>query len=307
MHRTPEGHAFIRLHYTADETLTPGIIRRFRKGYTTQAHWEREMEINANALDGQRVYPEFDPALHVIRDEDVPGRGCIYFSIDPHPRTPHAMMWLLIDRWSDWYIYRELWPSKAYPTDGRVRRLREDEQDHVFGVRDYVTWIAAFEGNEIQWHNAETADEYGDYIEKRGGEIVVSRFMDQAGKGFAARKSEFDELSYWDFYRKCGIVCRGPKKGHEAGENALHELLAPRKHDLKGTYPRLHIAASCRELIAEFPMHRYKTRKRPSEEDDLKQEARKFRTHMLDNLRYLATSNAEYIRSLESERYDINA
>ena len=121
MHRTPSGQAFVRLHYTADEALTPEKVKVLHDSYTSEAFFQREMEIQADALSGVRVYPEFSPELHVIPDEDVPKHGCIYFSIDPHPRTPHAMLWVLIDRWSDWYVYREMWPSIAYPVDGRWR------------------------------------------------------------------------------------------------------------------------------------------------------------------------------------------
>jgi hypothetical protein len=306
MHRTPSGQAFIHLLYTADEGLTPEKVDRLRKSYTSEAFWRREMLIQADALSGVRVYPEFNPEVHVIPDEDVPKRGCIYMSIDPHPRTPHAMLWVLIDRWSDWYVYREMWPSIAYPIDGRWRRLRDDDQDNVFDTRDYATWIALFEGNSIKWSNQETDREYGRYEEKPGGERIAGRFMDQAAKGFTAKKIGKRELSYWDVYRDTGIVCRAPVKSHEVGETAIHSLLLPRKHEFQGEWPRLHIAASCKELIAEFPRHRYKRRRTISEDADLKQEARTVRTHMLDNLRYIATDRgAGYYSSQESTRFEI--
>jgi hypothetical protein len=306
MFRTPGGQPFVWLRYEADETMTPERVKTLRAKYSSEAYWRREMLIQADALAGTRVYPDFDPGMHVIRDEDVPKRGCIYFSIDPHPRTPHAMLWVLIDRWSDWYVYREMWPSIAYPTDRRWRRIREDDQDNIFDVRDYATWIAELEGNKIRWVNEETDEEYGVYDETRGGEKICDRFMDQAAKGFIAKKDGSKEVSYWDFYKNCDIVCRPAVKSHESGENAIHALLRPRKHEFKGQWPRLHIAASCRELIAEFPNHRYRKRKTISEEADLKQQAREVRTHQLDNLRYIATSNAAFIPSMECGRYEIH-
>lgn len=305
MRRTPEGHPFVWLHYTADETLDEQRVKELRAKYSSQAYWDREMEIRADALSGQRVYPDFDPAVHVILDADVPKRGCVYMSIDPHPRTPHAMLWVLIDRWSDWYVFREVWPSIVYPVDGRWRRMKETDEDHIFDVRDYSIWIAKLEGNEIEWRDAETDYEYGVYQEQRKGERIAGRFMDQAAKGFVARRAGTKEHSYWDVYKRYGIVCRGPKKSHDVGENAVHALLRPRKHEFRGMWPRLHIAASCKELVAEFPLHRYKTRRTISEEADVRQEARELRTHMLDNLRYIATSNAAFHRSLECERYEI--
>jgi hypothetical protein len=190
--------------------------------------------------------------------------------------------------------------------DGRWRRLRDTDADNVFTVTDYATSIATLEGNKIKWRHAETDYERGEYVQKNGGERIAGRYMDQAAKGFVAQRIGKRELTYWDYYKFSGIRCKESVKSHEAGENAIHELLKPRRHEFKGDWPRLHIAASNRELIAEFPQHRYKTRRTISEEADLKQDARTVRTHSLDNLRYLATAKGvRYDPSMESERYEI--
>lgn len=303
MRRTPDGYAFPFLHYSADPDLTPEKVKDLRRKYTSQAFWNREMEGDAHSLDGQKVYPEFDPAVHVIPHSQVPKRGCLYMSIDPHPRTPHALLWVLVDRWSDWYVYREIWPSNNYADP---RRAREDDQDNnTITIWEYAETIALLEGNRIEWHRGETDNEYGIYRENRDGERIVIRFMDQAGKAFMATGEGQSPENYAERYARFGIECAGPKKAHEAGEEAIHSLLKPRGHDLKGTWPRLHLSDRCPELKLEIMKHRYK-RRRITDEREASQEGIEYRTHLLDNLRYLATSpNVCWAPSLESNRTEL--
>jgi hypothetical protein len=297
MRRTEDGVAVVRLHYSALPFATPGWIAKERRRYTSQAWWDLEMEIRYDALSGQRVYPEFDPAVHVIPDAQVPRRGCRYMSIDPHPRTPHAMLWTLIDHYSDWYVYRELWPSVIW---GQAQNLRDDVEDNSFTIREYCETVAALEGNSIEWRRAETDDEYGVYKRRAEGEKIIYRFMDQAGKGFKASGEHQLEESYARRYDRFGLQCSDPYKSHKSGEDAIHSLLKLRKHDTHGHWPRLHIAASCKEMILELLRYRYKVMKRINDEKELKQEGVEARSHMVDNLRYLATANIAYIPNLAS-------
>jgi hypothetical protein len=297
MRRTQDGVAVVRLHYSANPTCTPEWVAAERKKYTTDAWWNLEMEIEYEALSGQRVYPEFDPAVHVVPDAAVPKKGARYMSIDPHPRTPHAALWILIDAYSDWYIYRELWPSMAY---AQPHDLRDDTEDYSYTIREYAETMAVLEGNSLDWRNAETDNEYAVYVKAAGGERIVVRLMDQASKGFRASGENQHELSYAERYGLYGIQCSDPYKSHRSGEDAIHSLLKLRKHETRGLWPRLHVAASCRETILELMRHRFKVTKRVSPERELKQEGVEARCHMIDNLRYLATSNIHYSASLAS-------
>ena len=297
LRRTEAGHPVVRLHYTALSYATPQWIEKQRKRYTSQGYWNLEMEIAYEALSGQRVYPDFEMGMHVIAEKDIPKKGCRYMSIDPHPRTPHAFLWVLIDRFSDWYIYRELWPSAIY---GQPRNLKDDEEDNQFTIREYAETLAVLEGNKIEWRLPETDDEYGIYRREPNGERVIDRFMDQAGKGFYAKTDTALQETYARRYDRFGIQCMDPYKSRQSGEDAVHALLKPRQHDLKGVWPRLHVAESCRELIVEFSKYRYKLQKGKTEERELKQEGVEARSHQIDNLRYLATANISYIPSLVS-------
>jgi hypothetical protein len=297
MRRTEADIPVVRLHYTALPYATPEWIANERRRYTSQAYWDLEMEIKYEALSGQRVYPEFDPVVHVIPDIEVPRIGCRYMSIDPHPRTPHAFLWVLIDRYSDWYVYRELWPSLIC---GQPQNLKDDAEDNQYTIREYAESIAVLEGNRMEWRNAETDDEYALYRRTDKGERIIERFMDQAGKGFRASSESQREETYARRYDRFGIQCADPYKSHKSGEDAVHAGLKLRKHDTRGLWPRLHVAASCRELIVELLKFRYKVTRTANQERELKQEGVEARCHQIDNLRYLMTANISYIGSLVS-------
>ena len=44
---------------------------------------------------------------HVVDDQAVPGNWPVYFALDPHPRKPHAMLWVAIDSNDDPWVVAE--------------------------------------------------------------------------------------------------------------------------------------------------------------------------------------------------------
>lgn len=307
MRRNENGFAVVRLHYSADPEKDEAWVSREKPKFS-EAWWEQEMNINAHARSGQLVYPEFDPSLHVIPDERIPDRMCRWMAIDPHPRTPHAFLWIGIDRWSDWYVYRELWPSKAY---GKPINLKDDDQDYEYTIREYVEACAYLEGNRIEYKKAETDREIGVYTRgpmldglgrpaRSKSERIIARYMDQAGKGFKATGEGQETEFYSNRYTRFGMPCLDPIKSHQSGEDAIRMLLKPRRHDVYGDWPRLHIAASCPELQLELRRLRYQQTKRFTGERELKQEAVQYRSHLVDLLRYLSTARLSYIDRLAS-------
>ena len=298
LQRTTEGIPVLFLHFSADPDKNPEWARGERRKFTSQAFWNREMEMQDHALDGQLVYPEFSRAVHVIPDTQIPRSLCRYMSIDPHPRTPHAMLWVGIDAWGDFYVYRELWPSVVC---GISRTLKDLEGENEYTVKEYAETIATLEGNDLEWHNSGHRDkEFAVYRRRDRGENVIYRFMDQAGKAFkASDEAQFVE-SYARRYDRYGLQCSDPRKSHESGEDAIRELLRVRYHDTRGQWPTLHIAATCKELQLEFERHRYKATRHFTDEKDLKQQGVEARCHLLDNLRYLACADIGFIPSLVS-------
>lgn len=296
MRRTDKGIAVVRLHYSADPAMTPARVKELRDKYPTDAKWNQEMEIDYMAKAGTLVYPEFDAAVHVLPDARIPKRGCRFMAIDPHPRTPCAFLWVLVDRWGDWYVYRELWPSVIY---GKDQKIKDGDEENRLTIKEYAEAVAWLEGNELEMRHAHTAKEYAVY-RRKGGEKIIYRLMDQAGKGFAATGEAELLESYAKRFARYGIQCRDPRKAHQTGEDAIRDLLKPRHHSLYGNYPRLHIAASCVELIKEFGEHRYVLTTSSNQDRDLRQDRSQFRCHMIDDLRYLATSPCNFSAQQES-------
>lgn len=296
MRRTESGAPVVYLHYSADPAMDEPKLGKELSRYTSEANWKKEMEIDYEALSGALVYPEYDESIHVVPDSLVPRRLCRYMAIDPHPRTPHAFLWIGIDAWQDWWIYRELWPSIVC---GQSRQIRDDEVDNSYTVKEYAETLAHLEGNKLKFSRVGEDFEYATYLELQGGERIVYRFMDQAGKAFRASGESQKKETYTARYKRYGIACRDPKKSHEVGEDAVRELLKPRMSD-GSAWPRIHIAESCSELRLEMKGYRYMMTKTITEEKDLKQAAVQARCHLIDNLRYIATSGATWIPSLVS-------
>lgn len=285
---------FLRLHYTADPVMTAEELGKLRPKYPSDALWQREMEINPRSAMGALVFPEFTPRTHVVLPEQIPERLCVWMAIDPHPRTPHAFLWIGVDRFNDLYVFREYWPSIAY---GTVRKLRDDERENQYTIQNYVESIAKLEGNKVVWTFEKDSNDpvYGTVPEggRGGSEYIMLRYMDQAGKAFRASGESQLLETYAKRYRRYGIQCSDPRKSHQVGEDAIREVLKPRPHELHGTSPRLLISSDCRETIAELMNYRYRESS-DRQDKDQNQEATDFRTHMVDLLRYILTANVYY-------------
>jgi len=297
MRRNSTGAAIVRLHYSADSTMTPERVSQLKQRFLgDEARWKKEMDMDVHALSGQLVYPDFDPAVHVIDDAAIPKPLTRYMAIDPHPRTPFAHLWVGIDRFRDVYVYRDYWPSKIY---GLNKKLKDTDEDPQYTTKEYVEVIARLEGNDLEWHKDSGDEEYGVYVRKPHGEEVVYRYMDQAGKAFKVSGEGTPLATISTQFNKYGMPCMDPYKIHKAGEDAIRELLRVRRWQDK-PWPRLHIARSCRELIWEMQNYRYEPTRGDLRWKELSQEGQKVRSHCLDLLRYLATSPLDWIPNLAS-------
>jgi hypothetical protein len=294
------GFTFIDLHYSADPDSDTWDMESMKGAFPTKAHWDMEMEMNPNALGGQRVFPDFDKNIHVVEDSMVPQRGCIYNGLDPHPRTPHAWLWILVDRYNDYWVYRELWPSKQY---NKTKPMREDEEDYIWSIKEYCDIVARLEGNDLLIHRQGTDQEYARYRQRPSGERIINRYMDQAGKGFrASGEKDNEEITYAQRYRDYGFQFLDPIKSHGVGYDAIHHALKLRNHEIYGPWPRLHIARSVVELPLELERYKFPAI-RGKNQAELKQTGKDYRCHMIDLLRYLLTSNRlTYSHALESGR-----
>jgi hypothetical protein len=87
--------------------LPEDAIAEFEKSLTEE---EKEARLHGRFLHlSGLVYKEFNPNVHIIDDFPIPPLWTRYFAIDPHERTPTAVMWLAVDPKGNKYIYDELW------------------------------------------------------------------------------------------------------------------------------------------------------------------------------------------------------
>lgn len=54
------------------------------------------------------VYKQFDYATHVVKPFEIPPDWSIYVAIDPHPRTPHAVLFMAVAPDGSKYVFDEL-------------------------------------------------------------------------------------------------------------------------------------------------------------------------------------------------------
>lgn len=287
LRRTKQGIAVARLHITAIPEITPEFLSALRAKSASEAHYQREVNIVYEALEGAKIYPDFDPRMHVVDDDAIPKKLSRYMAIDPHPRTPHAALWIGLDQAGDYWVYREFWPSVVY---GRNQNASDQDAERMLTSREYAERLTALERNELRFHYKGTDQEYAEYIEKPHGERILARYMDTAGKAFKVSGEGLPIETYNSRYRQYGIFCLDPNRSHEAGEDAIRELLKPRPHDVHGMWPKLHIARSCVELQLEFMRARYKTMVGTPQTHEVQQRQVEVRTHLIDCLRYLATA-----------------
>jgi hypothetical protein len=182
---TSLGFHVVRLHYSSDPDKDPAteagrLWMEQAKAGMSDAQWRKEYEIDYGALSGQLVFPEFDPAIHVVEEFKLdPSQWTVSMACDPHPRTPHAFLWLAINREGEMIVRFSWWPQSYVRSDFHAT------------VKHYVDCVKK--------------------VEELFGWKVYNRVMDPAGKGMNAD----EERSYFDAYREAGIYFRPAKKNRD--------------------------------------------------------------------------------------------
>lgn len=309
LRRIPEGLpgagiAVVRLHYSADPTMTAQRVFSLRERYTSEARWRREMEIEYEALEGELLYPEFSRQHNLIAPFDVSDaeRWTIWMALDPHPRTAHAMVWEAFNSRHDRVVCGEFWPefgTRYGPTDG-IR----------WKVRDYVQAIQLFESDSeckpapFEW--------------ARGKRLKVHRrLMDTYGKASNADAGDYED--YFDQYRKIGMEFSKEAINRPSEQVNLHfDAALKGQNNLAKAYdsigralqsridapPALRVFADCYETIEEFENVRYpKSEKKRGDDFGLDVGAGKdagerpisYQKHCLDCLAYIETARPQFM------------
>ena len=167
--RPGAGVPVVRLHYSADPSMTPDRLQQLRSKYTSEARFNREMEIQYEALEGELLYPEFNRERNLCDPFDCSDRDrwTIYNALDPHPRTAHAMVWEAFNKHGDRAVCGEFWPEFG-TTYGATDGIR-------WHTREYAEWIQFFE--------SDSNDKTEPFRWARGKRLFVHRrYMDTFGK-----------------------------------------------------------------------------------------------------------------------------
>lgn len=290
-----------RLHYSADPIKDVDWVGRQRANFSTLAAFQQEQEIDFLAYAGQRVFPNFRRSLNVVKcwqrgcEEPcpIPVNWTRYMAIDPHPRVPHAFLWMAVSPWGQHIYYREYWPSLIYGLAGEV-----PEADVLYAIDEYVDTLKLIEGETADFFSA------GGWAHNSGQkEKICKRIMDPYGKAVAAQREDGKETTetFWDRYQTLGIHTEAAKKDFDAGRDIVNRRLRPSKmvmgNDVTET-SIIQILETCPELILELETNRYPklTPEQVARQDPGDKPLPK-RKHITDCLRYLEITDPVFIEA----------
>lgn len=284
--KNPHGISIFRLHYSADPDKTPQWAARQKAAMTNPADYEQEYEINFSAKLGTLIYQMSDEAT-LEKSFAIPANWTRYCALDPHPVVPHAFLWIAVDTWGDAWVYRELWPSKAYGLLGN-----SPEDDNRFTIKQYV--------ETVKWLESLSNPE-NEHLEEP--EDIFMRVIDYAARSMGKGMDESNpDLNFQDRYEDIGQWhFEDCIKDHMAGYETVNEWLKPRDVEQKdGTFKpksKLHFFQDrVPELIHQVKNNRFQQltpllaeRQDPTGKPVLK------RNHLTDDLRYLCMAGLQYI------------
>jgi hypothetical protein len=275
LRRIPEGKpgagiAVAWLHYSANPEMTPEVIAKLRASTPTQAIWDREMEINYEAMEGTPLYPGFSRALHVVPAYDVSDRArwTIWQGADPHTRTPHAFVWEAFGDRGDRVICGELWPNDgiAYTTREYAEAIELLESDS-FEKPPAFRWCA---GKKLE---------------------VYDRYMDTHG---AAVNSDEGE-DYFKTYANYGLDFKHAHKGEQilsVAVDSIREAMKNKRLDGSDKIPVLHVFEDCVETVNEFELVRFP---KGDAEKAADERPMTYRKHCLDCAAYIESALPGYV------------
>jgi hypothetical protein len=222
----------------------------------SDARWRKEFEIDYRVLSGQRVFPEFEPSIHVVDLFGLtPDTWTMYMACDPHPRTPHAFLWLAINREGEMVVPFSWWPQHFVRNDFHAT------------VKDYGAGISKIE----------------EYLANK----THIRVMDSAGKGMNAS----EEHSYFDAYEAEGLYFDAAKKNRDlSGYDLINAALKPTPFvvgDEQKLKPRLTIMQGNDELVYQLQHIRFAEWRGNVVDKDPPEKAEDKRRHLVDCLAYI--------------------
>jgi len=97
----------VTIDITENPYLSPQAIADFESTLTQE---EKEARLRGKFMHlSGLIYKEFVAETHVVEPMDIKPHWTRFMAIDPHERTPTAVLWLAVDEHENQYIYDELW------------------------------------------------------------------------------------------------------------------------------------------------------------------------------------------------------
>ena len=210
-------------------------------GFSIEERMTRACGIPKKATLGK--FPLFDPAVHVVDPKDVPEQETTNYQIvDPAGEKPWFMLWLKVDKFGDYWAYRE-WPdmetygpwampaSSGMSASNRFRGSPGPAQEAVgYGYDGYAALIRELEG----------------------GEAIAERLMDSrfANKGITQDEGSTTTIEEMGRHKLYFSPTRGDNN-IKPGLLAINSLFEyDRSEPVSETnHPKLHISSACGNLI----------------------------------------------------------
>lgn len=314
--RTKNGAKVVELHYSADpqkglgpqtfiadinKHLSPWALKEYNS-LTSKGKYLQEYEIDPHASEGARLF-ELNEAATCEKSFPIPHSWTRYMALDPHPRVPHAFLWVAVDPYGDRWYYREFWPSKIYGMAGDI-----PEDDNRYKIREYCEVVKYLESAENPENQGETED-------------IYERVIDYAARSFGKgtydneRPAREDDLNYQDRYKLESDAIDYPlrfkdaKKDRDVGIELVNTALKPLQMEVSGQWvlrSRAHIFADkCPELVWQLKNNRYPmlTATQAAVKDPIAVPMQK-RNHFTDLMRYLEMHKPQYVPKVSNVQSD---
>jgi phage terminase large subunit-like protein len=216
---------------------------------------EREVRLEGRFIPKSGlIYKEFDTKLHVVPYFKIPDDWTIVLGIDPHDRTPHAVVFCAINRDHDIFIFDEIFESCLIKDLAAKMRMK----------LGFVNPMARRKGIKLN-----PAYSVIDTSAKTPDMISGKNYKEELGLGH-------------------GFFCVDAHKDVIAGISKVREYL-----NYSNKKPNIYVMEHCREMIHQFRHYiwddyvkkdRYNLKERPLKKDD----------HLLDALRYVLMTNPRW-------------
>src|SRR5574343_326920 len=142
--------------------LSKEAIEEFERSLSGE---EKECRIHGKALHlAGLVYKEFQWDRHVMAKQFIPPKTWPhYFYIDPHPQTPHCVLFLAVNELGQRFYYKDLFVHCSIAT---LAEAIHEELDGCFVVRGRIDPIAYVNDPLTDSNMAEELARYGVLVER---------------------------------------------------------------------------------------------------------------------------------------------